>query len=151
MTKKIVILGAGKSSSYLVKYLYLKRIELDISISIVSNKYSNYLDEFESIDYQNIDINNSSKLISIIEKTYILISMLPPFMHFKIAKICSDNGVNMITASYLNDEIKSLEKSFKKNNSFLFMEMGLDPGIDHMSAMKTIDNIKDKGDILEFE
>ena len=53
MTKKIVILGAGKSSSYLVKYLYLKRIELDISISIVSNKYSNYLDEFESIDYQN--------------------------------------------------------------------------------------------------
>tara|TARA_Y100000746_G_C15446231_1_gene425106 strand:- start:801 stop:1889 length:1089 start_codon:yes stop_codon:yes gene_type:complete len=72
-------------------------------------------------------------------------------MHFKIAKICSDNGVNMITASYLNDEIKSLEKSFKKNNSFLFMEMGLDPGIDHMSAMKTIDNIKDKGDILEFE
>ena len=151
MTKKIVILGAGKSSSYLVKYLYLKRIELDISISIVSNKYSNYLDEFESIDYQNIDINNSSKLISIIEKTYILISMLPPFMHFKIAKLCSDNGVNMITASYLNDEIKSLEKSFKKNNSFLFMEMGLDPGIDHMSAMKTIDNIKDKGDILEFE
>ena len=151
MTKKIVILGAGKSSSYLVKYLYLKRIELDISISIVSNKYSNYLDEFESIDYQNIDINNSSKLISVIEKTYILISMLPPFMHFKIAKICSDNGVNMITASYLNDEIKSLEKSFKKNNSFLFMEMGLDPGIDHMSAMKTIDNIKDKGDILEFE
>jgi saccharopine dehydrogenase-like NADP-dependent oxidoreductase len=57
----------------------------------------------------------------------------------------------MITASYLDEQIKSLENSFKKNNSFLFMEMGLDPGIDHISAMSTIESIKKRGEILEFE
>ena len=57
----------------------------------------------------------------------------------------------MITASYLDDKIKTLENSFKKNDSFLFMEMGLDPGIDHMSAMSTIESLNKRGDILEFE
>ena len=57
----------------------------------------------------------------------------------------------MITASYLDEKIKSLEKSFKESNSFLFMEMGLDPGIDHMSAMKIINRLKVDSEILEFE
>ena len=72
-------------------------------------------------------------------------------MHFKIADLCSKKGINMITASYLDDKIKSLENTFKKSNSFLFMEMGLDPGIDHISAMNTIESIKKRGEILEFE
>ena len=151
MTKKIVILGAGKSSSYLIKYLYSKRFELDIDINIFSDKYSNYLDPYKDINFQILDINDKNTLEHLINKTYILISLLPPFMHYKIAKICSEKGINMITASYLDEQIKSLENSFKKNNSFLFMEMGLDPGIDHISAMSTIESIKKRGEILEFE
>ena len=64
---------------------------------------------------------------------------------------CSDYKINMITASYLDEKIKSLEKKFKKNNCFLFMEIGLDPGIDHLSAKKDIDNLNKKGEILGFE
>lgn len=151
MTKKVVILGAGKSSSYLIKYLYSKRVELDIDINIFSDKYSNYLDSFKDINFQTLDINDKNLLEQLINKTYILISLLPPFMHYNIALICSEKGINMITASYLDNKIKSLENSFKKSNSFLFMEMGLDPGIDHISAMSTIESLKKRGEILEFE
>ena len=151
MTKKVVILGAGKSSSYLIKHLYSKRFDLDIDINIFSDKYSNYLDSFKDINFQILDINDKNTLEQLINKTYILVSLLPPFMHYNIAKICSEKGINMITASYLDDKIKSLENSFKKSNSFLFMEMGLDPGIDHISAMNTIESIKKRGEILEFE
>ena len=151
MTKKIVILGAGKSSSYLIKYLYSKRLELDININIFSDKYADYLDDFKDINFEILDINDSSNLEELINETYILISLLPPFMHFKIADLCSKKGINMITASYLDDKIKTLENSFIKNDSFLFMEMGLDPGIDHMSAMSTIESLNKRGDILEFE
>ena len=151
MTKKIVILGAGKSSSYLIKYLYSKRLELGININIFSDKYADYLDDFKNINFQILDIKDSSNLEELIHETYILISLLPPFMHFKIANLCSKKGINMITASYLDDKIKTLENSFKKNDSFLFMEMGLDPGIDHMSAMSTIESLNKRGDILEFE
>ena len=151
MTKKVVILGAGKSSSYLIKHLYSNRFDLDIDINIFSDKYSNYLDSFKDINFQILDINDKNTLEQLINKTYILVSLLPPFMHYNIAKICSEKGINMITASYLDDKIKSLENTFKKSNSFLFMEMGLDPGIDHISAMNTIESIKKRGEILEFE
>ena len=151
MTKKVVILGAGKSSSYLIKHLYSNRFDLDIDINIFSDKYSNYLDSFKDINFQILDINDKNTLEQFINKTYILVSLLPPFMHYNIAKICSEKGINMITASYLDDKIKSLENTFKKSNSFLFMEMGLDPGIDHISAMNTIESIKKRGEILEFE
>jgi saccharopine dehydrogenase-like NADP-dependent oxidoreductase len=89
MTKKIVILGAGKSSSYLIKYLYSKRLELDININIFSDEYADYLDDFKDINFEILDINDSINLVDLIHETYILISLLPPFMHFKIAKICS--------------------------------------------------------------
>ena len=151
MTKKIVIFGAGKSSSYLIKYLYSKRLELDININIFSDKYADYLDDFKDVNFEILDINDSSNLEELIHETYILISLLPPFMHFKIANLCSKKGINMITASYIDDKIKTLENSFKKNDSFLFMEMGLDPGVDHMSAMSTIESLNKRGDILEFE
>ncbi len=151
MTKKIVILGAGKSSSYLIKYLYSKRFELDININVFSDKYADYLDEFKDINFEIIDINDRNALEELVHKSYIIVSLLPPFMHFEIAKLCSNKGINMITASYLDDKIKSLEKSFIKNDSFLFMEMGLDPGIDHISAMNTIESLNKRGKILEFE
>ena len=98
-----------------------------------------------------IDVNDNDNINSIIKNSFLVVSLLPPGFHFMIAKICSDLGVNMITASYLDNNIKSLEKSFIKNKCFLFMEMGLDPGIDHMSAMKSINDLKKDSQILEFE
>lgn len=151
MSKKIVILGAGKSSSYLIKYLYDKRKELNISLNVFSDYRPSYIDEFNEINFTILDIKDKEKLIQILQGTYIVVSLLPPFLHFEIAKICSKNKINMITASYLDEKIKTLEKSFIENDCFLFMEMGLDPGIDHMSAMKMIDKLNKSNKIIEFE
>ena len=151
MSKKIVILGAGKSSSFLIKYLYNNRNELDISLNIASDYRPKYIHDFEEISFINLDIKNKEKLLQVIENSFIVVSLLPPFLHFEIAEICSYNKINMITASYLDDKIKTLEKTFIDNNCFLFMEMGLDPGIDHMSAMKMIDKLSASNKIIEFE
>ena len=151
MSKKIVILGAGKSSSYLIKYLYDKRKELNISLNVFSDYRPSYIDEFNEINFTILDIKDKEKLIQILKGTYIVVSLLPPFLHFEIAKICSKNKINMITASYLDEKIKTLEKSFIENDCFLFMEMGLDPGIDHMSAMKMIEKLNKSNKIIEFE
>ena len=151
MTKKIVLLGAGRSSSYLIKYLYNYRLQLNISLVIISDIQPTFLNDYSDIKFMSININDSDNINSIIKNSFLVVSMLPPGFHFKIAKICSDLGINMITASYLDNNIKSLEKSFIKNKCFLFMEMGLDPGIDHMSAMKIINDLKKDSQILEFE
>ena len=151
MTKKIVILGAGKSAPYLIRYLYSQRSKLGISLSIISNVEPIYINEFKDISYHNIDINDKIKLVENLNYSYIVVSLLPPQLHFEVAKICSELGINMITASYLDEKIKSLDNTFRNNNSFLFMEMGLDPGIDHMSAMKMINKLRTKSKILEFE
>ena len=151
MIKKIVLLGAGRSSSYLIKYLYNHRVKLNISLNIISDIQPKFLKHYDDINFYILDIKNNKKIKPIINNSFLLICLLPPNYHFQIAKICSELGINMITASYLNDKIKSLEKSFIKNKSFLFMEMGLDPGIDHMSAIKIINKLKKDSKILEFE
>ena len=151
MPKKILIIGAGKSSPYLIRYLYKNQNLLDISLEIVSNERPIFISHFPNINFNKIDILNKKDISIKIKSSFIVVSLLPPFLHFEVAKLSSDLGVNMITASYLDDKIKSLNKNFIKNNCFLFMEMGLDPGLDHMSAMSIINKLKMKSKILEFE
>ena len=151
MTKTITILGTGKSSYNLVSYLSKNQERIGIDIKVISNQTPKYINDFQKIDFQKIDINDNSQISKQIKSSFIVVSLLPPKLHYQIALICSSYKINMITASYLDEKIKSLEKKFKKNNCFLFMEIGLDPGIDHLSAKKDIDNLNKKGEILGFE
>ena len=152
MAKNILILGAGKSSITLIKYLsnLSKKIEIKIYVAALDISY------YENNHFNNVfpitfDINENTKLIALIKDSFIVVSMLPAFLHYRIAKTCSFIGKNIITASYLTPEIKKLESQFIKNDSFLLMEMGLDPGIDHMSAMNIIDKLKKEHEIKSFE
>ena len=151
MTKTITILGAGKSSYNLVSYLSKNQERIGIDIKVISNQTPKYINDFQKIDFQKIDINDNSQISKHIKSSFIVVSLLPPKLHYQIALICLDYKINMITASYLDEKIKSLEKKFKKNNCFLFMEIGLDPGLDHLSAKKDIDDLNKKGKILGFE
>ncbi len=153
--KKIFIIGAGLSSSTLIKYL-LDNSEKenwqvtvgDISIEQAKKK----IDGHPNGKAIKFDINDSELRDRLIKESDIVVSMLPASMHYSVAEACVRFGKNMVTASYVADDIKALDQKAKEKGVLLLNEIGVDPGIDHMSAMQIIHRIKNSGGtILEFE
>ncbi|MEJ6754040.1 MAG: saccharopine dehydrogenase NADP-binding domain-containing protein [Flavobacteriales bacterium] len=149
--KKILVIGSGRSSTSLIKYLLdnstsenWKITVVDFNLELANSKINNHPNGFSF----KLDANNDVKRKEFIESADVVISMLPAHMHFKVLKDAVDCGVHVITPSYITDEIKSLNKDALKNNVLVLNELGLDPGIDHMSAKKLIDDVKAKGGIL---
>jgi saccharopine dehydrogenase-like NADP-dependent oxidoreductase len=99
-----------------------------------------------------LDIFNTEERKSAIENASIVISMLPAHLHIEIAKDCLQFKKHLVTASYISDAMQELNLEARANNLIFMNEIGLDPGIDHMSAMKVIDEIRAKGgNMLLFE
>ena len=153
--KKILVIGSGRSSTSLIKYL-LDNSDLekwtvtlvDFNLKLAESKIGNHPNGFS---YQ-LDANDDVKRIEYIKSSDVVISMLPAHMHFKVLKDSVDCGVHVITPSYITDEIKTLNENALKNKVLVLNELGLDPGIDHMSAKKLIDQVKAKGgDVKGFE
>ena len=92
-----------------------------------------------------MDITNEKQRGDLIQRAHVVISMMPPALHFLVAKDCVEYRKHLLTASYLDDKMKSLLEEIRDRKLLFICEMGLDPGIDHMSAMKIIDEIKVKG------
>jgi saccharopine dehydrogenase-like NADP-dependent oxidoreductase len=153
--KKILIIGAGRSASSLIKYLLNKSEEEAIQITIAD--LSLELAEKKVQNHKNaraiaLDIFAVSDRQKEIEKADIVISMLPAHLHVDIAKDCITFKKNMVTASYISKEMQELDALAKENGLLFMNEIGLDPGIDHMSAMKVIDEIRAKGGkMIQFE
>ena len=153
--KNILIIGAGKSSSFLIKYLLEKSDEEKLKIiigdisTVNADKIINNHKNAKSII---LDIFNKKQRQEFIEKTDIVISMLPARLHIEVAKDCILFSKHMVTASYVSDEMKALDKAAKEKGLVLMNEIGLDPGIDHMSAMQILDKIRNQGaKMLLFE
>ena len=153
--KKILVIGSGRSSTSLIKYL-LDNSDLekwtvtvvDFNLKLAESKIGNHPNGFS---YQ-LDANDDVKRKEYIKSSDVVISMLPAHMHFKVLKDSVDCGVHVITPSYITDEIKTLNENALKNKVLVLNELGLDPGIDHMSAKKLIDQVKDiGGDVKGFE
>ena len=153
--RKILIIGAGKSSSYLIKY-FLDKSEsenLHITIGDISSKNAKKLvGNHPNAVAISLDVFDKQSPSEAISTSDIVVSMLPARFHIEVAKDCIKYGKNMVTASYISKEMQALDES-AKNKGLIFMnEMGVDPGIDHMSAMQVIDRIRDKGgEIILFE
>ncbi len=149
--KKIVLFGAGKSASVLIDYLLVQSNEnnwkimiADSNKKLIEEKTKNHPGS-EAIE---LDIRDDVKRRELIEKSDIVISMMPPALHILVARDCIQYGKNLLTASYADDEIKNLQKSVEEKGILFLCEMGLDPGIDHMSAMQLLDEIKESGGIV---
>lgn len=146
--RNILIIGAGRSASSLIKYLLNKSVEenlhltiADLSLELAQRKTKNHANATAIA----LDIFDSSQRKAQIEKADIVISMLPAHLHIEIAKDCIVYKKHMVTASYVSDAMQALDAAAKENNLVFMNEIGLDPGIDHMSAMKIIDEVHDQG------
>jgi len=146
--RNILIIGAGRSASSLIQYLLSKSETENLHLTI--GDLSLELAQRKTNDHKNataiaIDIFNNEQRAAEIQKADIVISMLPAHLHIEVAKDCITYKKHMVTASYISDAMQSLDAAAKENNLIFMNEIGLDPGIDHMSAMKVIDQIRDKG------
>lgn len=153
--RKILIIGAGRSASSLIKYL-LDKSETenlfvtigDLSEELAIKKTGNHKNS-RAISF---DVFNDNLRKQEIQQADVVISMLPAHMHIEVAKDCVLYKKHMVTASYISAEMQALDTLAKENNIVLMNEIGLDPGIDHMSAMKIMDEIKSEGGkIILFE
>lgn len=149
--KKIVLFGAGKSATVLIEYLlheaatenwHLVLIDADI------NTAQSKIGKAAHGTAMSFDIKDDSKRNEIISVADIVISLLPPALHAVVAKDCVQLNKKLLTASYVDDEIKKLSPAIEEKHLLFLCEMGLDPGIDHMSAMKIIDAIHARGGVI---
>jgi saccharopine dehydrogenase-like NADP-dependent oxidoreductase len=150
--KNIFLIGAGRSASSLIKYLLDHSEENkwkvtigDLSKELVESKTKGHANA-EAVVF---DIHNADQREKFINASDLVISMLPANMHMEVAKDCLRIGRHLFTASYVSPAMKELDEEAKKKGLLFLNEIGLDPGIDHMSAMKIIDELKAKGIELE--
>ena len=146
--KNITLFGAGKSASVLIEYL--------LDNAAANNWFITIADADKNLAEQKtkghalssalgIDITNDELRSKLIAQADLVISMMPPALHILVAKDCVAHGKHLLTASYADDQIKALADEAESKGIIFLCEMGLDPGIDHMSALKLIDEIKEKG------
>jgi len=151
---KILIIGAGRSATSLIEYLlqlsatYDWRITVaDVDVNLAQQKIGNHPNGTAT----SFDIRNEEQRRFIVSQHDFIISMLPAFMHGDVARDCVEFGKHMATASYVSADMRALEGEARKKNILLLNECGLDPGLDHASAMKMIDDIRQGGgEIVAF-
>ncbi len=149
--KKILVIGAGRSASSLIKYLLENSAEenwqitvADLSEELAKQKTKNHPNS-RAIAF---DIKDEKQRQEEIKNADLVISMLPAFMHMDVARDCVAFKKHLATASYVSEEMRALDKDAKSAGIILMNEIGLDPGIDHASAMKVIDHIHSAGGVL---
>jgi saccharopine dehydrogenase-like NADP-dependent oxidoreductase len=149
--KKILVLGAGLVSKPGVSYL-LKQKNLSVTVaSRTVSKAEKLVEGFDNGTAQQLLVENEEKLEQLIRENDIVVSLLPWIHHFKVANLCIKNNRDMATTSYVSDDMKKLDGEVRSKGLLFLNEIGVDPGIDHMSAMKIIDEVyHDGGKVLHF-
>jgi saccharopine dehydrogenase-like NADP-dependent oxidoreductase len=153
--RNILIIGAGRSATSLIRYLLDKSDEEELFITIgdlsiqAAQRFTTGHPNARGIM---LDVFNDVQRKEAVENSDLVISMLPARYHVEVAKDCIEFGKHMVTASYVSKEMQALNHKAQSKGLVFMNEIGLDPGIDHMSAMQVIDRIRAKGGkMLLFE
>ena len=144
----ILLLGAGFVTGPLVDYLHKKDHQITIG--------SQFLYEAEelvagrdNLTPMQVDVTNAEQLTSLIRDAELVISFVPFQFHVSVAKICVAEKKSLVTASYTHEDMWKLDEAAKQAGITILNEIGVDPGIDHMTAMQTIDEAHEKGQVVE--
>lgn len=142
--KKILLFGAGKSATVLIDFLLkqslshnLQLVVADVNEEMMLQKTNHHPRSIVKV----VNIENAAERRELILGSDIVISMMPPVLHILIAKDCIEYKKSLITASYVDHQIRVLNESAIEAGIVMLCEMGLDPGIDHMSAKEILDKL----------
>lgn len=151
----ILLIGAGKSTTYLIDYLAGKSETENFQLTVGDVSEENALKNtqgYPQVKTIVFDCFNKNHRKTHLPKADLVISMLPAHLHMEVARDCIVFGKHLVTASYVSDAMRELDISAKEKKLVFMNEIGIDPGIDHMSAMRVIDRIRQQGgEILLFE
>jgi saccharopine dehydrogenase-like NADP-dependent oxidoreductase len=155
MSKSILVLGAGRSSAVLIEYLahtcHQRQWKFTVGDYAIeaAQKMTEGLPTASAILF---DINQKAEAARIVSQHDVVVSLMPAHLHHHVAELCFQHGKHLVTASYVTAEMKAYDAAAKEKGLIFLNECGLDPGIDHMSAMQVINKIKAKGGkMISFE
>ena len=146
--KRILVIGAGKSATCLIEHLMGITAQKGWSLTVADADLSlarSKVKEAAHCHAIQLDVSDEGKRRDCINQSDIVVSLLPPHLHILAARTCLELSKNLLTASYLDSAIKNIENEINTKNILFLYEMGLDPGIDHMSALDMIHGIEAKG------
>ena len=146
--KKVVVVGAGRSATHLIEYLANLAEEQIIDLVVADINLSHWA-HLVSVDCVEIDIHDAEKVKQILSGAFCVVSMVPADFHILIVRPAVEMGVHAFTPSYVSASIQELNELALSNDVLILNEMGVDPGIDHMSAMELIHRIKSQGMRIE--
>ena len=143
--KKILVLGAGLVAPPLVRYL-LEEAGLDVTVAdINAARAQELVGGHPAGRGVHLDADDESALSALIEAAEVVVSLLPPSFHPRVARACVHHKRHMVTSSYVSDEMRVLDEEAKEAGVLLLNEVGLDPGLDHMAAKRIIDHVQAAG------
>ena len=150
MKKNVLLLGAGLVARPLVRYLLRHQFNLVIATRTVEKALA-LLDGHTSGQAVRLDLTDSEGLDDLISQSDVVISLVPYSWHVKIVRRCIALGKNMLTTSYVSNEMRSLTADAEAKGLLILNELGVDPGIDHMSAMRVIHGVEARqGTVVSF-
>lgn len=145
MKQTILVAGAGRSSTYLIEYLLENALRKKWHVIVADGDkaaITRKLNRHPCGEAAAIDITNEEQRQALVQRADIVLSLMPPNLHILLAKDCLKFNKNLITSSYISDEMKAMDEDVKKAGLVFMCEMGLDPGIDHMTASHIIHSVR---------
>ncbi len=150
--KTILVLGAGMVSRPMIRYLLDQPDYHVIMASRTVSKAEQMIDGHPQGEAFSLDVNDDVNVENFVSKADVVVSLLPYTYHVKVAEMCIRHKKQMITTSYVSDAMHALDQKAKAAGILILNECGLDPGIDHMSAMRIIHDIEKKdGKVVSFK
>jgi saccharopine dehydrogenase-like NADP-dependent oxidoreductase len=149
---RILIVGAGKSAGFAIEYLAKQCKPLGAEVWVLDRHLKPLQDGFgflPGVRYVEADVTDSAVMADLIAPCQWVVSLLPASMHPALARMAIDAGSHFATASYESQEMRDLEAEAKAKKLWVLNEMGLDPGIDHLSALHLLNELRQKGEQIE--
>jgi saccharopine dehydrogenase-like NADP-dependent oxidoreductase len=151
---QILLFGAGKSATSLIRYLIRVAAPRGWRVVVAENNLELALSKIGSAscaEAVRVDVANEAERDRLVADGDVVISLLPPSLHYLVARSCLRNRRHLLTASYVDDAIRGLAREVLDSGLLFLCEMGLDPGIDHMSALHFIGKVRVDADrIVDF-